>query len=126
VLRSAAHPAYHSAVATPSPRQRVEELVEATLPALPEPLRSAAAELLVVVEGRDPGGDLYGCFEGVPRGESNGYGELPPRIVLFATTLVEDFGRGDGLAAEVRRTLVHEIGHYLGIGEAELHRRGLE
>jgi predicted Zn-dependent protease with MMP-like domain len=26
----------------------------------------------------------------------------------------------------VRRTLIHEIGHYLGLSEEDLHARGLE
>ena len=30
------------------------------------------------------------------------------------------------LAAEVRTTLVHEIGHYLGLEEGDLEARGLE
>ena len=113
---------------------RVEHLVAETLRTLPEPLRSAADELILVVEaggaasggGGDHGGELYGLFDGIPRGERSGYGDAPPRIILYALSLVADFPHGEELAREVRRTIVHEIGHYLGLEEGDLEARGLE
>jgi len=110
---------------------RVEHLVAETLRGLPEPLRSAADELIFVVEagGAASGGEgdeLYGLFDGVPRGERGGYGDAPARITLYALSLVADFPGDEDLAREVRRTIVHEIGHYLGLDEDDLHHRGLE
>lgn len=108
----------------------VERLVAETLAALPEPLRAASEELVVVVAARteedDGEEELYGLFEGLQRGARDGYGDAPARITLYALPLVEDFGEAEELAAEIRRTIVHEIGHYLGFDDEELHRRGLE
>ena len=110
---------------------RVERLVAETLRTLPDPLRAAADELILVVEAggaaRDGTGDeIYGLFDGVSRGERSGYGDPPARITLYARTLVADFLSDEELAREVRRTVVHEIGHYLGLDEEDLQRRGLE
>ena len=102
----------------------VERLVAEAIRSLPEPLRGAADELLIVVDGSTRGG-LYGVFDGRPRGADD-TGSLPPRITIFARPLLADFAPGAELAAEVRTTLVHEIGHYLGLEEGDLEARGLE
>lgn len=102
----------------------VERLVEAAIRTLPEPLRGAAEELLIVVDGRNRSG-LYGLFDGSPRGAGEA-DALPPRVTIFARSLVADFPTRRALKAEVRRTLVHEIGHYLGLDERDLAGRGLE
>jgi predicted Zn-dependent protease with MMP-like domain len=73
-------------------------------------------------------GSLYGLYEGVPltqRGSS--YGEvMPDKITLFWGPLVRDFPDDGTLAAEVRKTVYHEIGHYFGLEEADLHRTTVE
>jgi predicted Zn-dependent protease with MMP-like domain len=52
--------------------------------------------------------------------------QLPPSIVLFQRNL-ERFVRSRAeLAEEIRVTLVHEVGHYLGLDEDELYERGLD
>lgn len=105
--------------------QRVERYAEEALRGLPEPLRSAAQELVVTVS-HEPGADLYGEFRGLPRGAEGGLGEPPPEITLYSAALLSDFPESGLLKREVRRTLIHEIGHYLGLSEQDLHARGLE
>lgn len=105
--------------------ERVEQLAEEALRGLPEPLRSAAQELLVTVS-HEPGVDLYGEFHGLPKGLESGLGEPPPAVTIYAETLLADFSDAEALRREVRRTLIHEIGHYLGLNEEDLHARGLE
>ena len=105
--------------------ERVEQFAEEALRALPEPLYSAAQELLVTVS-LEPGVDLYGEFCGLPKGAESGLGEPPPEVTIYAATLLADFPDAEELRREVRRTLIHEIGHYLGLNEEELHARGLE
>ena len=106
-------------------RDRVERITEEALLRLPEPLRSAAEELLITVS-HAAGGDLYGEFQGLPKGVEPGLGDPPPTITIYSETLLADFPQEQELRREVRRTLAHEIGHYLGLSEEELHDRGLE
>jgi predicted Zn-dependent protease with MMP-like domain len=105
--------------------ERVEQFAEEALRGLPEPLHSAAQELLVTVS-HELGVDRYGEFYGLPKGMESGLGEPPPEVTIYAATLLADFPDAEELRREVRRTLIHEIGHYLGLNEEDLHARGLE
>ncbi|MGA3266689.1 MAG: metallopeptidase family protein [Verrucomicrobiota bacterium] len=108
--------------------------VEATLSALPAPLRERAAKLPVtfepapnaglVADGIEP--DTLGLFTG-PEFAEEEYGPLPPQIILFLENLW-DFAEGDEqtFRDEVHTTYLHELGHYLGLDEDELTERGLE
>jgi predicted Zn-dependent protease with MMP-like domain len=66
---------------------------------------------------------LYGLYEGVPLTQrGSGYDSvLPDRITLYWGALVRSFPEEDELAEEVRKTLHHEIAHYFGMDEGELH-----
>ena len=78
------------------------------------------AEQLQAVGVRRPL-DLLGLYEGVPlprRGR--GYHLVTPdRITLFQHPL-EAHARGAALVRLIRRTVVHEVGHYLGFSDADL------
>jgi len=52
---------------------------------------------------------------------------MPPQIILFLENLW-DFAEGDEemFREEVATTLLHELGHYLGLDEDDLTDRGLE
>lgn len=65
---------------------------------------------------------LYGLYEGIPlTRRTSGYDRvLPDRVTLYWGTLVRDFPGEAELAAEVRKTLYHEIAHYFGIDEEGL------
>ena len=54
-------------------------------------------------------------------------GRLPPQVFLFLENIC-DFAGEDvpGFRKEVRKTLLHELGHYLGLDELDLESRGLE
>ena len=71
--------------------------------------------------------ELLGLFTGVPAGlaglASTG-GELPARIYLFKRNLERSVAAPDELAEQIRITLYHELGHYLGLDEDELERAG--
>jgi predicted Zn-dependent protease with MMP-like domain len=108
--------------------------VEATLAALPKPLRERAEKLPVTFE-RQPNADLQadgieqdtlGLFTG-PEFADEGDVPLPPQIILFLENL-RDFAEGDEaiFREEVRTTFLHELGHYLGLDEDEIAGRGLE
>jgi predicted Zn-dependent protease with MMP-like domain len=110
--------------------------VEATLRALPLPLQAPARQLPVIFEprpgreliadGLDP--DILGLFVGEPRAhEEDGRGGLPPQILLFLENLWDFAGADEEIfLEEVHTTFLHELGHYLGLDEADLEERGLE
>lgn len=52
---------------------------------------------------------------------------IPPQIILFLENLW-DFSDGDEAIyrEEIRITLLHELGHYLGLDELDLEDRGLD
>jgi predicted Zn-dependent protease with MMP-like domain len=108
--------------------------VEATLMALPKPLRERAEKLPVTFERQPNAGlqadgieaDTLGLFTG-PEFADEGNVPLPPQIILFLENLW-DFADGDEkiFRDEVHTTFLHELGHYLGLDEYELTERGLE
>lgn len=110
--------------------------VERTLHSLPRPLRDHAQHLPVTYEpypspeleadGIDP--DTLGLFVGEALAETGATtAPLPAQIILYLDNLW-DFAEFDepGFLEEVRRTYLHELGHYLGLDEDELTNRGLE
>ena len=110
--------------------------VEATLAALPEPLRDREQALPVTFErmpnkaqlrdGIYP--DTLGLFVGPEFAhEETTALPLPPQIILFLTNLW-DMAEGDEdvFREEVHTTYLHELGHYLGLDEDDLFDRGLE
>jgi len=108
--------------------------VEATLMKLPAPLREEAKQLPITLE-RIPNeklleegieADTLGIFTGAEFAEK-GYIPLPSQIILFLENLW-DYAEGDENAfrEEIRTTFLHELGHFLGLDEDDLWRRGLE
>lgn len=108
--------------------------VEGVLAALPGPLRVRAVSVPVLFE-RHPSAewqadgieaDTLGLFSGPDFVEENS-ALLPPQIILFLEN-IWDYAEGHeiGFRAEVRTTFLHELGHYLGLDETDLIRRGLE
>lgn len=76
-------------------------------------------------EGLAP--DLLGLFDGVPLPESSEYDfeRGPNTIYLFQRNLERmAFGRDD-LVEQIRITLWHELGHYLGFDEEDMDDLGL-
>jgi predicted Zn-dependent protease with MMP-like domain len=110
------------------------EEVESTLTKLPPELRERAVALPITFEPcPNPGlqsdgiaSDTLGLFVG-PEFADEGAVPMPPQIILFLNNLL-DFAEGNEQAFrdEVHTTLLHELGHYLGLDEDDLFDRGLE
>jgi predicted Zn-dependent protease with MMP-like domain len=110
--------------------------VEATLAALPAPLRERAQALPVTFErlpnaahrrdGIEP--DTLGLFVGPEFAyEESAASPLPPQIILFLANIWDQAEADEELfREEVHTTLLHELGHYLGLDEDDLFDRGLE
>jgi predicted Zn-dependent protease with MMP-like domain len=107
--------------------------------AIPEPFRQAMANLVVVIDDwPDPDamaamyGDrnelVYGLFEGTPLSERGAAdsGELPAMIHLYRCPLQQEWPDPRDLERQVKVTLVHEIGHFMGMDEATIRQLGYE
>ena len=112
-----------------------EAEVKATLDALPKELQAQARKLPVTYEPRpnamlmDDGidEDTLGLFIGEEWSVSEaGNTSLPPQIILFLENLWDFADRHEDIYLdEVHTTLLHELGHYLGLDEGDLETRGL-
>jgi len=113
-----------------------EAEVHHTLQALPADLRKRLRDVPVIFEHR-PGphllreslsDDLLGLFEGPCDGDRSADVSMqPPTITLFLENLRAEAADDPAtFRQEVRTTLLHEIGHYLGLDEEGLIARDLE
>lgn len=77
----------------------------------------------------DPPADpcLFGLYTGIPLPERSHdqSGRLPDWICIYKRNLERMFHDRDELIEEIRITVLHELGHYLGFDEEELEGRGL-
>ncbi len=105
---------------------RFEEMVGVALDGLPPELGRLMRNVAVVVEldGGPPG--LLGLYEGVPLTErSHDYsGLLPDRITIYRDAICAICATEQQVVDEVRRTVVHEVGHHFGIDDDRLHALG--
>ena len=115
-------------------RNEFDQVVEEAIGLLPEEIRNALDNLAVIVEDRpspetlleaglEPRDILFGLFQGVPLTQNSFFSpgaQLPNRITLFKEELEEVCRNEEDLTREIILTLVHEVGHYLGLGEKEI------
>ena len=108
--------------------EEFEKVVIEELDALPDEMVDGLDNLVFVTEDRPEDGslDLLGLYEGIALTERDryGFGELPDRIVLYREPLLSISDDLDELRDEIHVTLVHEIAHFYGIDDDELHRLG--
>lgn len=104
-----------------------EALVSDELDALPDEMVAGLDNVIFMVEDEpEDGSDLLGVYEGISLPERGDYGfaPLPDRIVLFQGPLSRMCDDLDDLRDEIHITLVHEIAHFYGIDDDELHALG--
>lgn len=112
-----------------------DQLVGEALDSLPPEIAARLENLDVVVEDEPPahalaelppGVSLFGLYHGVPltkRGPDYG-NVLPDKISIYRGPISRYRQRPDEIREQIRRTVIHEIGHYFGIPEHRLHELG--
>ena len=106
-------------------REQFDEMVGAALDTLPHGLARMMRNVAVVVEdGTDP--QLLGLYHGVPLTERTSHYSmvLPDKITIFRLAICARCDTEQDVIDEVRRTVVHEVGHHFGIDDARLHELG--
>ena len=105
-----------------------ELLVSEELDTLPDHIMDQLDNVIFIVEeeSEDPLAPLLGLYQGTSLTDRYDYGlgELPDRIVLYWAEHVDASGSLDELRQQVHITLVHEIAHYFGIDDEQLHELG--
>lgn len=108
-------------------RHQFEREVDRVLEELPQWVLDEIDNLIVVVEDwpAEDLGDILGIYEGVSLAERDDYfGVLPDRIVIFQGPHVALGLSDEELRAEIRKTVLHEIAHHLGIDDNRLTELG--
>ena len=106
--------------------ERFEEMVTEALDGLPVELGRLMSNVAVTVEhdGGPPG--LLGLYQGIPlsRRTTTYAGVLPDRITIYRRAICRVCATENEAVDQVRRTVVHEIGHHFGLGDARLRQLG--
>ena len=118
-------------------KHRFDELVEAALAEVPEPFAGYLDEVVVEVRERPTarqmklsgtrrGNLLLGLYHGRPRTVRSvqDSGALPDVIYVFQESIEQVCGSEEELIEQVRKTVLHEIGHHFGMDEADLDELG--
>ena len=108
--------------------EEFEKLVVDELDLLPDEMVDGLENVVFVTEDRpeDDSLDILGLYDGVDltRRGNYGFGELPDRIILYREPLLAVSSDLEELKDQIHVTLVHEIAHFYGIDDDELHDLG--
>jgi predicted Zn-dependent protease with MMP-like domain len=103
-----------------------EQMVGTALDSLPAEFAALIENVAVLVEhGPGPRG-LLGLYEGVPltRRTTTYAGVLPDRITIYQRAICALCDTEADVVEQVRRTVIHEVGHYFGISDERLRELG--
>ena len=96
-----------------------EALVADALATIPEALRAEMENVAIIIDDESPAGSGSMAFTRHPLTSRDRFtGASPDRITLFLTTICRSARTSENMARRVRITLLHEVGHRFGIGEA--------
>ncbi|SEC59467.1 Predicted Zn-dependent protease, minimal metalloprotease (MMP)-like domain [Paramicrobacterium humi] len=105
-----------------------DDLVSDEFDSLPDDMLAGLDNVAIFVEDTPEDGsmDLLGLYHGVALTERGqyGFGELPDTISIYRLPLLAIVDDEEELREQIHITLVHEIAHFYGIDDAELHRLG--
>jgi predicted Zn-dependent protease with MMP-like domain len=96
--------------------ERFEEAVRAAIHAVPAEFQPYLEDIDFVVARRSPQG-LLGLYEGAGALAAD---DFPARVTLFKEAHEAACETWEELVEEVRRTLLHEVGHHFQMDEDEL------
>jgi predicted Zn-dependent protease with MMP-like domain len=115
-----------------------ETLVEEALASLPDEIQAWLDNVAIVVAERPTpehrlqaglhrGQTLFGLYVGVPKTHRGfTYGEIvPDKIIIFQRPIERVCRTPEQVRECVRQTVLHEIGHHLGMNEADLRDAGV-
>ena len=115
--------------------EEFEELVAEAISSLPKKFKEKMENIVVVIEDlpsrellmemkiKSPYG-LLGLYRGVPYTRRGIWyrNVMPDKIIIFKKPIEVRCKNKKEIKESVRRVVIHEIGHYFGLGEADLRK----
>jgi predicted Zn-dependent protease with MMP-like domain len=109
-------------------------LVREALTDLPVHYAKLVEEVSVVVEEEPPAevledldlnseDDLLGLYQGISLADQSFFqpgGQPPPRIAIYRGPILRLCRTADEIKQEIRDTVVHELGHHVGLDDDEM------
>jgi predicted Zn-dependent protease with MMP-like domain len=96
--------------------QQFEAAAQEAVDSIPDEFRPYLENTVFVIEESSPE-DLMGLYEGATALAGLG---MPERITLYKRSHERASESMDELVDEVRRTILHEVGHHFGMDEEDL------
>jgi predicted Zn-dependent protease with MMP-like domain len=106
--------------------ERFEVMVTRALDSLPPDLGRMMRNVAVTVEHEPGPPGLLGLYHGVPltKRTSHYSAVLPDRITIYRIAICAICRNEAEVVEQVRRTVIHEVGHHFGIDDDRLHELG--
>jgi predicted Zn-dependent protease with MMP-like domain len=111
-------------------KRQFEQAVDRALESLPPEFQQLLDNVAIFIEdhpsrsllrelGMSPNDTLLGLYEGIPQTERTTSYDLvaPDRITLFQRPIEECCRTDAEVAEQIRRTILHEVGHHFGIDD---------
>lgn len=115
----------------------VGEIVDQTLNELPSEFASRLDNVGVVVEpwptpdefasiqAHPSSSLLFGLYRGIPKTiRPRNYSALPDKITIYAGPILMVSKDLDDAKQNIKKTVLHEIGHHFGLSDQQLRQRG--
>jgi predicted Zn-dependent protease with MMP-like domain len=119
-------------------RREFQRVVQRALDELPSEFQDALHNIDIQVRwrptgrelreaGLSPRSELFGIYLGIPLPKRTSfYSLVPPDVIIIYQWTHERYCRTEEeMVEQARKTLLHEIGHYLGMDEDHLHDLGM-
>jgi predicted Zn-dependent protease with MMP-like domain len=105
--------------------ERFEVMVSEALDGIPEELGELISNVTVTVQHDGGPAGLLGLYRGMPLTRRSTFyaGALPDRITIYRRAICAVCNSDSEVVEQVRRTVIHEVGHHFGIGDARLRAR---
>lgn len=110
--------------------EEFEEIVDQTVEELPTEFKSRIENVAIQVEiwpteddlrsiFAHPGTTLFGLYRGIALTKrGNNYNAvLPDKIIIFAGPILQFYPDPEEAKKQIKKTVLHEIGHYFGMSE---------
>ena len=112
------------------------KLVKEALDSLPKEFAEKLSNVIVTVDDfptpyqlrkskLPPMSLILGLYEGVPQTKRGiYYSNIPDKITIFKNAIEKVTRTEEEIKAQVRQTVIHEIGHHFGLSDVELRKAG--